>query len=112
ALDVDGHRVQGEQLTNATDLVAHQVAADMILVIVRDQRPGDLDPVRSCDVEDSPHVVRGVHDHSLAGLAVPHQVDDVDHLPRHGVAAGDVTAREELADVEPVGCVHQRPRVP
>ena len=109
ALDVDGHRVECEQLTHATDLVAHHVAADVVLVVVRDQRPGDLHAVGGGDVEDAPHVVSGVDDHGLAGLAVADQVDEVDHLPGQRVAAGDVAPREELAEVEPVGCVHIDP---
>ena len=82
---------------------AHHLAAHMVGVIVGGQGGGQRHVVGCQDVEDALGVIRRVDHHCLAGFAVAHQIGEVDHLGSHLVAHGKVAARQQLAEVEPVG---------
>ena len=56
--------------------------------------------------QDVVDVVGRVDDHGFTGLAVADEVGEVDHLPGHLVALGDVPARQQLAEIQAI--VHSR----
>ena len=55
------HVVHGEELTRALDRVTHEVAADVIGVVVRDECAGDAHAVDRRGLDQLAHAVRGVN---------------------------------------------------
>ena len=86
------------------------LATDVVGVEVGGQRADAPHPVGGQDAQQVVDPIGGVDDHRLAGLAVPHQVDEVDHLTGDLVAGGEVAAGQQLAEVEPVGTGRDRVR--
>ena len=103
-VDVDRRvdALEPEQRGDAFDLPAHERAADVIRVVVGDERADDPHAVRARDLDQLAHAVRRVDDERLAGLAVADEVDEVDHLAGDLVVGREVAAREQLAEVEAV----------
>ena len=98
-----GHRCHLEQAGDAFDGPALEAAADVVGMEVRAQRADAPHAVGGQDGQQVIDPVGGVDDHRLAGLAVAHQVDEVDHLAGHLVVGGEVPTGQQLAEVEPVG---------
>ncbi len=103
-VDVDGRvdAIESEQRGDAFDLPPHEGAADVIRVVVGDERADDAQVVGTRDRHELAHAVRRVDDQRLARLAVADEVDEVHHLLRDLVVGREVTAGEELAEVEAV----------
>lgn len=72
---------------------AHEVAADMIRVIVGDECAGQTHVVGGQNVRQFGHVIRRVNDHGVAGLAIADEVDEVGHLMGRTIVLGEVTPR-------------------
>ena len=107
-LHVDRHLGELEEVGDARDLVAEQVPAHVVGVVVGGERAGEVHAVGGQDVEDGLRVVRRVDHHGLARLAVADQVDEVDHLLGDRIVLGDVHPGEDLAEVEAGGVGHGR----
>ncbi len=103
-LDVDRDRGHLEQAGDALDAPTHQVPTDVVGVEVGGQRADTAHAVGGEHPEEVVHAVCRVDDDRLPGLPVAHQVDEVDHLTGHRIAGREVPAREELAEVQAVGC--------
>ncbi len=97
------HVVHGEELARALDRVAHEVAADVIGVVVGDERAGDAHAVGRRGLDELAHAVRGVDGQCVSRFPIADEVREVDHLPGDGIVAGEVAPGEQLAEVETVG---------
>ena len=102
ALDVDRAVDVLEQVGDAGDREAHHAAADVIGVVVRGEHTGDGHPVGADAGRPARRVVGRIDEHALAGGPVADRVDEVDHLLRDLIVDGEVAARQELPEVEPV----------
>ncbi len=105
-LHVNWHVDPLEKLSDAVDLVTHHGAADMIGVIVRSERAGECHPIRLEDVDQGVCVIGRIDDDGLAGRSVADEVREVDHLLRDRVGGGEISARQQLAEVDAI--VHER----
>ena len=94
-----------EEPRNAGDLVAEQVAADVIGVVVGGEHSREAHAVGLEDGDDLLRCVRRVDGHRVAGLAIADQVDEVDHLAGQLVGGCEVAARQQLAEVQAVAHV-------
>ncbi len=97
------HVVHVEELARAFDRVTHEVAADVIGVVVRDEGAGDAHTVGRRDLDELAHAVRGVDGQRVSGFPVADEACEVDHLPGDGIVAGEVAPGEQLAEVQAVG---------
>ena len=103
ALHVHRAAAPFEQRRHALELMAHQVAADVVGVEVRGQHAGDDHAVGFDHVDERVDVVGRVDQYALALLAVADGVDEVHHLLRDGVVGGEVATGEQLTEVEAIG---------
>lgn len=78
----------------------------MIGVIVRGQDTRQRHAVRCNDSENFVDCICGVDDHALAGAAIAHQIDVVDHLGGETVAYREVPTGEKLTEVKRIVCGH------
>ena len=101
-LHMHGHRRQLEKILDSLDGVPHHLAAHMIGVVVGGDGSDKMHAIGGQHLEDSGHVVGGVDHNGLTGLAVSHEVHEVDHLLGQRVGAGDVATRQQLAEVQAV----------
>jgi 2-dehydropantoate 2-reductase len=99
-LDVDGYRHLLKQAGHTLDAMAHHVATNVIGVIVGCQHPGEPHVVSGEHLEYPGGVVRRIHHHRLTGLTVADEVDEVHHLTGNGIVAGDVTAGQQLPEIQ------------
>ncbi|CAI7977002.1 hypothetical protein FRAHR75_20175 [Frankia sp. Hr75.2] len=99
-VDRDGRALQ--QLADPLQLDAEGRAADVVGVVVGDQRPGQPHVVGGQHVEQVAHPVGGVDHDGLARLPVTDEVDEVDHLGRGGITHREVTAGQQLAEVQAI----------
>ena len=95
--------IDGKELANTLDRVAHEITADVVGVVVRHERTRDAHAVDACELDELAHAVRGVDDHGVTRLPVADHVHEVDHLTRDEVVLGEVPSCKELAEVEPLG---------
>ena len=95
--------VHGKELACPLDRVAHEIAADVIGVVVGDERAGDAHAVGRRGLDELAHAVSGVDDQRVAGFPVADEVREVDHLPGDGIVACEVASREQLAEVQTLG---------
>ena len=84
----------------------------MVDVIVGGEHTGHAHLVFGDDVEQSLHVIRRVDQHGVAGVAVTDGVDEVHHLPGDRIALGEVTTRQQLAEIQAIGHAAQRRGLP
>jgi hypothetical protein len=99
---VDGAAAALEQRGDPFHLVAHHVAADVVGVEVGDEHPGDLHAVGLDQIEQLVHRVGRIDEDALALHPVADGVGEVHHLLRDRIVVGEVAARQQLAEVEPV----------
>ena len=76
--------------------MAENLTADVILVVVSDERTDDFDPVLGGDIDQALHIPSGVDDIGLAGFAAADEIGEVRHF-----------ADGLLCKVEVAGCGHQ-----
>ena len=76
----------------------------MVGVIVGGKHTGEFHVVGREHIDNSLHVVGRIDGHSLARLAIANEIDEIHHLPGQGIVRGNVTAREQLAEIEAIGC--------
>jgi len=97
------HVVHGEELARALDRVTHEVAADVVGVVMGDERAGDAHAVSRRGLDELAHVVCRVDGEGVPGFPVADEVREVDHLPGDGIVAGEIAPREQLAEVQAIG---------
>ena len=108
-MDLCVDTVDREEVGEAFDGPAAEIAADVILVVVRDEHVGEVQAVGLDELEQLAHAVRRVDGDRVAGLAVADDVDEVHHLLRDLIRRREVAAGEQLAEVEAV-VVHDEQR--
>ena len=101
-MDVDRNLHQLEQIGDARDLVAEQVAPDVIGVVVGGQHAGEAHSLVREDVDHLARCVGGIDGDDLTSLAVTDQVDEVHHLESQGIADGEIAPCQQLAEVQAV----------
>lgn len=116
ALQMDRHVDPVEQTGDAIDLVTHHVPADVVGVIVGSEHADEAHLVCLQDVEQVTNVVGRVDDDGFTGLPIPDEVTEVDHLSSDQIPGREVSAAEQLAEVEAsihvrtLGSIGWRPR--
>ena len=99
-MDLGGDVVPCEQLGDAFDAPAAEVAADVVGVVVRDEHPGHAHAVSADHLDQLVDAVGGIDDDGIAGLAIADGVGEVDHMPRDRIVTRKVASREQLAEVQ------------
>ena len=102
-MDVDRHLDLFEEVGDANDLPAEQIATHVIGVVVGGQHAGEAHPFGREEGDHLVGSVGGIDCDGLADFTVPDQVYKVHHLASHRIAARDVAARQQLAEVQAVG---------
>ena len=102
ALHMNRHGCEFEQLLHTLDGITHHLSTHMVGVIVGGDGTDEFHAVIGEHLEDAGDVVGGVDHNGLTGLAVTNEVDEVDHLLSQRISAGDVAARQQLAEVQTV----------
>lgn len=101
-LHMHGHGGELEQFLDPLDRVPHHLAAHMIGVVVGGDGTHQTHVIGSEHIEDAGDVVGRIDDHRLTGLAITDEVDEVHHLLGQRIGEGDVTAGQQLAEVQAV----------
>jgi hypothetical protein len=99
-LNVNLHALELEKTGEALDDVAEEVTADVIGMIMSDESADEPHLVSVGDLHEPLDVPSRVDDYCLARRAVANQIAKIHHLSRDGVRLGEVSAREELTEVE------------
>src|SRR5439155_7207972 len=113
-LHVQLHRdvVHREELADPLDAVPHDVAADVIRVVMGAERAGQSHAVGGRHLDELTGPVRGIDDDRFAFLAVTDEVHEVDHLTGEHVVTREIASREELTEVEAVVLGHSHDSTP
>ena len=101
-VDMNGHRTSLEERGNSFDGVPHHRTTDVVGVIVGGKHSGDAQALCLDNGDEIAHVVRGIHEDTLTGVAISDRIGQVDHLCRHGVTSRVVLTGEQLAEEESV----------
>jgi hypothetical protein len=105
-LNVHLHSLQFEEAGQPLDVVAEEVPADVIGVVVGGERSHQLHAVAFRGPHQAFDIPRRIHDHRLPTRAIPDEVAEVDHLSGNRIGAGEVPSGEQLAKVEVLVVVH------
>ena len=97
------HVVTSQQVPNALDRVAHQVAAEMVGVPMGREHAGDPEPLCADQIGELVDAVRRVNHDTLAARVVADDGDEAHHLASDGIVGGEVAAGEQLLEHEAVG---------
>ncbi len=101
-LDMDWTGVTLEESGDPLDVVTHDRPSDVIGVVVGGKNTDDRHPVGSDPLNEVVHVPGGIDEQALTGRSVTDRVGEVHHLSGEGIADGEISAREHLAEVEAV----------
>ena len=101
-LHVHRHLNRFEEVRDSFDPVPHEIATDVVGVEMGGEHAHTAHVVSGEDVEEPAYVVGRVNDDGLTGVAVAHHITEVHHLARQRVVGGEVSAREELSEVQGV----------
>ncbi len=85
------------------DRVPHHFPAYMIRVIVSRQHTGKLHVISGEHIDNALHVIGRINGNRFAGLAISDEIDEIHHLTSKRVVLSDVSAGEELTEIETVG---------
>lgn len=85
------------------DRVPHHFPAYMIRVIVSRQHTGKSHVISGEHIDNALHVIGRINGNRFAGLAVSDEIDEIHHLTSKRVVLSDVSAGEELTEIEAVG---------
>ena len=91
---------QLEELGDARYVVADEIAADVIGVVVGGEHTGEAHAVGLEDTDDLTWRVGGVDRDGVAALTVADEVDEVHHLAGERVTRCDVEPGQKLAEVK------------
>jgi hypothetical protein len=89
-------------MSQSFDLVAEQIAANVIGMVMRRERAHDLHAILACGVNQPTYIPRGVDDHTFIRRSIADEVAEVEHLLSDRVGRGEVTACEKLFEVETI----------
>jgi hypothetical protein len=96
-----------QQLAQALDAVAHEVATHVVGMPVGHERARQPHVIGGEQVDQVTHAIGGIDDDGVSGLPVADQVHEVHHLPGDEVGAGEVSTSEKLTKVQAVA--HESP---
>ncbi len=102
ALHMNRHGCEFEQLLNTLDGITHHLSTDMIGVVVGGDGTHEFHAIGGERLKDAGDVVGRVDHDGLTGLAVAHEIHEIHHLLGQWVGAGDVAARQQLAEVQAI----------
>jgi len=101
-LDVDRDGDELEESGDAGDVVAEEVAADVIGVVVGGEDAGESHAVGLEHLDDLARGIGRVDRDGFTAHPVADQVDEVHHLAGERITLGEVATGEELAEVQAV----------
>src|SRR5262249_46696421 len=101
-----------EQLGRTVDRETAHAPADVIRVVMRDERAGERHPVGAQDLDELARRVRRIDRDGFAGFAITDQIDEVDHLLRDAIARPKAPPRQQLPKVKPLHPRYSDPAFP
>ena len=101
-LEMDRHVGVLQQIGDPGDVVAHHVPADVVGVVVGTEHTGAGHAIRVENGHKACDVIGRINDHRFPGLAITDQVGEVHHLLGDHVVRGEVTAAQELSEIETI----------
>ena len=90
------------EIGQSLHLVAEQIAADVVRVVVGGQDAGQFQVLCSHGVQQAGDIPGRIHQEGLTALPVGNQIDEVEHLPGKRVGRREIDAGEQLPDDDPI----------
>ena len=99
-MHMHGARICTHELGKTCNIVPEDVAANVVGVVVRHQRPLDAHVVCGGGRQNPRHIPGGIDNHAAPNVTIAHQIDEVGHLSCHRVLLGEVPAGLELSQIQ------------